>query len=269
MSQFFLYNYDSLVITVILFLLIIALNEVGFRIGRYVQLSDDSEVKALTGSIQGSILGLLALLLGFTFSMSMQRFDSRSEALINEANTIGTASLRVQLLPEQFQDQAAALLARYVDKRIAIGKIDLSHPVERDRYNKEIAKLQGELWALAVAATNADPRPVTSGAFVNALNDMIDSQGKRNALQQMQVPEVVLLLLFTVFIASGGMLGYSSGLSGQRVVAPTVMVAFLIALIVFIIIDLDRPKRGIIQVDQSSLLALQLGVEKSPEQLKY
>ncbi|WP_320837644.1 hypothetical protein [Zhongshania sp.] len=257
MAQPFLYNYDSLLITGILFLLIVLLNEVGFRIGRFVQHSTDSEVKTLTGSIQGSILGLLALLLGFTFSMSMQRFDGRSEALIAEANAIGTASLRVQLLPVQFQDEANALLARYVDMRIAIGKGDLSHALERKKYNQTIAALQSELWALAVAATNADPRPVTSGAFVNSLNEMIDSQGKRNALQQMRVPEVVLLLLFTVFIASGGMLGYSSGLSGKRVVAPTLMVSFLIAMIVFIIIDLDRPKRGLIMVDQSSLLALQ------------
>ena len=234
MAQPFLYNYDSLLITGVLFLLIVLLNEVGFRIGRFVQHSTDSEVKTLTGSIQGSILGLLALLLGFTFSMSMQRFDGRSEALIAEANAIGTASLRVQLLPVQFQDEANALLARYVDMRIAIGKVDLSHALERKKYNQTIAALQSELWALAVAATNADPRPV------------------------MRVPEVVLLLLFTVFIASGGMLGYSSGLSGKRVVAPTLMVSFLIAMIVFIIIiDLDRPKRGLIMVDQSSLLALQ------------
>ncbi len=257
MAQPFLYNYDSLIITAVLFLLIICLNEMGFRVGRFVQHSTDSEVKTLTGSIQGSILGLLALLLGFTFSMSMQRFDSRSEALIDEANAIGTAGLRVELLPEQFREEARILLARYVEIRIGIGKVDLSHAVERRKYNQDIAVLQNELWALAVMATNADPRPVTSGAFVNSLNEMIDSQGKRNALQQMRVPEVVLLLLFVVFIASGGMLGYSSGLSGARVMAPTVMVSFLIAMIFFIIIDLDRPKRGLIQVDQSSLLALQ------------
>ncbi len=263
MAQPLLYNFDSVLITGVLFLLIIVMNELGFHIGRFVQHTTDSEVKTLTGSIQGSILGLLALLLGFTFSMSMQRFDGRSEALIAEANAIGTASLRVQLLPEEFRAEANALLASYVDMRIGIGKIDLSHAAERNSYNRDIAALQGKLWGLAVAAPNTDPRPVTSGAFVNSLNEMIDSQGKRNALQQMRVPEVVLWLLFVVFIASGGMLGYSSGLSGKRVVAPTVMVSFLIAMIVFIIIDLDRPKRGLIKVDQSSLLSLQEAVPKS------
>ena len=105
-------------------------------------------------------------------------------------------------------------------------------------------------------AAHDDPRPVTSGAFINSLNDMIDSQGKRSALLQRHVPEVVLFLLFLVFVSSGGIMGYSGGLSGSRVLVPTLMVSFLISLIVFLIIDLDRPKRGIIQVDQSSMVML-------------
>ena len=103
-QQEFLYDYASIAITVTLFLLIISFNEIGFRIGRFVQDRTDTEIKTLTGSIQASILGLLALLLGFTFSMSMQRYDNRSQALISEANTIGTAILRVQLLPAEYQN---------------------------------------------------------------------------------------------------------------------------------------------------------------------
>jgi uncharacterized membrane protein (Fun14 family) len=73
----------------------------------------------------------------------------------------------------------------------------------------------------------------------------------------MHVPEVVLILLFVVFISSGGILGYSAGLSGKRVFAPIVLVSLLITLIVFIIIDLDRPKRGLIQVNQEVMIELQ------------
>jgi hypothetical protein len=169
--------------------------------------------------------------------------------------------LRVQLLPEAYQEKAARALQHYIDLRIAIGQIDLTRQDQRQQYNREIAALQNELWSLAILATNDDPRPVTTGAFVKSLNDMIDSQGKRNALLQMHVPEVVLLLLFVVFIASGGILGYSSGLTGKRVVAPIILVSFLIALIVFIIIDLDRPKRGLIQVDQNVMLELRQSVQ--------
>lgn len=93
-------------------LAIVIFNEIGFRAGRFIQGRTDSEVKTLTGSIQGSILGLLALLLGFTFSMSMQRYDNRSMALIDEANTIGTAILRVELLPQEYKKKANELFKR-------------------------------------------------------------------------------------------------------------------------------------------------------------
>ncbi len=256
-QQQLLYDFSSIAITATLFGLLVVSNEIGFRIGRFVQGSTDTEIKTLTGAIQASILGLLALLLGFTFSMSMQRFDGRSQALIAEANAIGTVELRVQLLPEQYREKAVRLLEEYIALRIAIGKLDLTRREERKQYDGQISRLQNALWSLAVMAAQDDPRPVTTGAFITSLNELIDSQGKRNALLQMHVPEVVLVLLFIVFIASGSMLGYSSGLSGRRVVAPTIMVAFLIAMIVFIIIDLDRPKRGLIQVDQGSMLLLQ------------
>jgi len=235
-------------------LAIVIFNEIGFRAGRFIQGRTGSEVKTLTGSIQGSILGLLALLLGFTFSMSMQRYDNRSMALIDEANTIGTAILRVELLPQEYKKQANELFKEYVDLRVAIGQLDLTKRAQRNDYNNKIANLQRQLWSLAIAATNVDPRPVTTGAFVKSLNDVIDSQGKRNALLQMHVPEVVLILLFIVFISSGGIMGYSAGLSGKRMIVPIVLVSLLITLIVFIIIDLDRPKRGLIQVDQTVMI---------------
>ena len=256
-EQELLYGYSSVVIAVSLFIAIIVFNEIGFRVGRFVQARTDSEGKVLTGSIQASILGLLALLLSFTFTMSMQRFDNRSMALIDEANAIGTGILRVQLLPDKYKNEANEYLKRYVELRVAIGQIDLTKQEERRIYNKQIADLQSKLWSLATSATNDDPRPVTTGAFVKSLNDIIDSQGKRNALLQMHVPEVVLILLFVVFISSGGMLGYSGGLSGKRVFAPIVLVSLLITLIVFIIINLDRPKRGLIQVNQAVMIELQ------------
>jgi hypothetical protein len=257
-----LYGYSSVLIAVMLFIAMVMFNEMGFRVGRFVQSRTDSEVKTLTGSIQASILGLLALLLGFTFSMSMQRYDNRSMALIDEANAIGTAVLRVQLLPEDFRADANKFFREYVGLRIVVSQLDLTRIEERNIYNEKIANLQNKLWLLAISATEVDPRPVTTGAFVNSLNDVIDSQGKRKALLQMHVPEIVLILLFIVFISSGGIMGYSAGLSGKRMIAPIILVSILITLIVFIIIDLDRPKRGLIQINQSVMIELLDVVEK-------
>jgi hypothetical protein len=257
----FLYPHSSLLIAGLLFLVIVLCNEAGFHIGRFVQEHTDSEIKALTGSIQASILGLLALLLGFTFSMAMQRYDNRSMALIDEANALSTALLRVQLLPQALQADARDMLRDYIDLRIAAGKLDTTRRQERDQYNERIAELQHRLWSLAIEATNQDPRAVTSGVFVKSLNDVIDMQGKRNALLRMHVPETVLLLLFIVFFAAGGMMGYSGGLSGKRIIAPVALVSLLITLIVFLIIDMDRPRRGLIQVNQEPMLDLRRYLE--------
>lgn len=251
-----LYDKNSIVITVLLFLLILVCNELGFRIGRFVQDRTDSEMKSLTGAIQASVLGLLALLLGFSFNISMHRYDSRNLALVEEVNAIGTAVLRTKLLPGRFHADVNSAFRDYVDVRIAMGRVDLTDFEQRNTYNRQVAELQARLWDLATAAAEEDPRPVTTGTFITALNNLIDSQGTRHALLQTHVPEVVLILLFIVFIAAGGILGYSSGLSGTRVVLPNALVAFLISLIVFIIIDLDRPRRGLIQVDQSYMAGL-------------
>ncbi|MBT8148815.1 MAG: hypothetical protein KJO24_02710, partial [Gammaproteobacteria bacterium] len=242
-TESWLYGYSSVVISAILFVLIIFANELGYWLGRFVQAKTDSEIKSLTGAVQASILGLLALLLGFTFSMSMQRYDQRSLAVIDEANAIGTALLRAELLPAAYQPQAKQLLEQYVSLRISVSTIDMTRASERAIYAEKMAVLQRVLWNIAIEATRQDANAVTTGSFSTALNQLFDSQGKRNALLQMHVPEVVLILLFMVFIASGSMLGYSSGLSGKRIQVPIVLISLLITLIVFIIIDLDRPKR--------------------------
>jgi uncharacterized membrane protein (Fun14 family) len=239
-------------------------NELTFRFGHAIQRNTDEEIKQLTGTIQGSILGLLALLLGFTFSMAMQRFDQRSFAVIDEANAIGTTLLRSHLLPSDQQKEAKALLREYIESRIAISKVNLVNKDERLTHNVQARELQDALWAVALKAAEVDSRPITSGSFINALNQMIDAQGKRNALLQMQVPESVMLLLFTVFLTTGCILGYSAGLGGKRVIAPTAVMALLIVLIVFIIIDLDRPRRGVIQVNQQSLFDLS-AADSEPE----
>ena len=149
-EQELLYGHSSIAIAITLFVVIIVFNEIGFQAGRIIQSRTDDEIKSLTGSIQASILGLLALLLSFTFSMSMQRYDNRSMALIDEANTIGTAILRVQLLPEHYQKEAHDMLREYVELRITIGKIDLTKRDERNKFNQQISDLQNRLWSLAV-----------------------------------------------------------------------------------------------------------------------
>ena len=253
-----LYQWSSLSISLALLVMMVVANECGFRLGRFIQKNTDDEVKSLTGAIQGSILGLLALLLGFTFSMSMQRYDSRVMSLVSESNAIGTTVLRAQLLPSPYDNQSLSLLERYIDNRIAISAIDITRDEERMAFDKNTQQLQKQLWDIAIQSVKIEPVAVTSGNYLTALNEMIDAQSQRNAFLITRVPDVVLILLFTVFLSSGAILGYSSGLSGKRVLAPTLLVSFLLSTIVFIILDLDRPKRGYIKVDQNNLKELKL-----------
>jgi hypothetical protein len=256
MNKEIMYNQNSVLIVFILFSLILIAYELCFRIGRHYQQKTDHEVKAQTNSIQAGILGLLALLLGFTFNMALQRFDSRSHAVIKEANAIGTALLRTKLLPHPFDSINHALLQQYVDLRLDISSVDLTMQDERVKLNRKTDVIQNEIWNNSIQAAELDPRPVTTGYFINSLNDVIDSRGERNAILQRHVPEVILFLLFVVFIIGGALMGYTSGLGQKRAYIPTVMFTLLIVLVVFIVIDLDRPKRGIIKIKQDSMMEL-------------
>lgn len=251
-----MYNVNSVLVVVILLAVILIAYELCFRIGRFYQRKTDQEIKLQTNTIQAGILGLLALLLGFTFNMALQRFDNRSYAVINEANAIGTAMLRTQLLPEPYDSITYSLFQEYVDLRLEISGIDLTRADERARINKETDDLQNVIWENSIKAAEVDPRPVTTGYFITSLNDVIDSRGERNAILQRHVPEVILFLLFMVFVINGALMGYSSGLGLKRAYIPTIMLTILIVLVVFIIIDLDRPKRGLIKVKQDSLIEL-------------
>jgi hypothetical protein len=251
-----MYNINSILLVTILFIAILLFYELGFRIGKYKQEGTDKVIKEQTTAIQAGILGLLALLLGFTFNMSLQRFDNRSQAEIKEANAIGTTMLRTKLLPEPFNTNAAHLMEQYIDLRLLISDVDLTRTEKRREYNRKTDKIQDELWQLASNAADIDSRTVITGYFITSINDMFDARGERNAKLESHVPEAILVLLFIVFMLSGAIIGYSSGLSLKRAYVPTVLMTFLIVLVVFISIDLDRPKRGIIKVKQDSMLEL-------------
>lgn len=251
-----LYDQSSILIAGVLLCAILAANEAGYRLGRWRRARFDIGVKAQTNAIQAAMLGLLALLLGFTFTMALQRFDNRSEAMINEANAIGTAYLRTQLLPEEQGEPARELIRDYVQLRIDASKLDLTEQTARRRAYDDVQRMQEAIWSIAVAAAEQDPRPVTSGLFIQSLNDLIDVYGERNAALSKHVPEVVLFLLFAVFIIAGAVLGFSGGLEGGRPLLATVAMSVLIVLVIFIIIDLDRPRRGLIEVNQDSMLDL-------------
>ena len=255
-----MYDQSSVLIASVLFASMVIAVELGYRIGRSAQASATESSRAQINAVQASLLGVLALLLGFTFSLSLQRFDSRSEAVVDEANAIGTAYLRTHLLTPAVRSQAQELLRHYVELRVQASGVALSSESERDALLANTGDVLAALWRNARQAVIEDPSPVTSGLYVQSLNELIDSLGRRDAALSRHVPEVVLFLLFGTFLMAGSVVGYASGVGGHRAAFVTYIMIALIVLLVFIIIDLDRPRRGLIEVSQKSLIELRRSV---------
>ncbi|MCC6206852.1 MAG: hypothetical protein IT488_01685 [Gammaproteobacteria bacterium] len=117
--------------------------------------------------------------------------------------------------------------------------------------------LEDQLWSQAVRAAKLDPNPVTSGLYIQSLNELIDTSGTRNAALNRHVPEFVLLVMFTTIVLMAATLGYASGIAGHRVTLAAFVLVILIALFVYLILDLDSPRRGVIQVSHENMLSLE------------
>lgn len=257
----FLRGLNTVAIAGTLFVLMVLAIETGYRVGlRFTRESSDA-ARSHVGAVLSSLLGILALLLGFTFSLALQRFDSRSVALVEEANAIGTSYLRAALLPEAIRGDAQKMLRDYIALRVEDSFLMLVEVEKRTALQEQTNRQLDALWRLAVAAAEQDPNPVRTGFFVQSLNETIDAYGLRQAALGRHVPVVVLFLLAGVFLMAGGVLGYSTGVAGHRPSLAAHLLIVLIVVLVFIIIDLDRPRRGLILVDQTSLIDLKKMVE--------
>ncbi len=263
----FMYDIDSVLIVAVLFVSMILAIKAGYRVGRGIKWSagDDKEsFKAHINMIAASMLGILALLLGFTFSLSLQRFDSRSVAVVDEANAIGTAYLRAQMLPVAVRGVVQQSLRDYLDLRVQSSVLTLVDRDAQQALHQKATRAQSALWRLALQVAEEDPNPVRTGLFIQSLNELVDNFGRRDAALDRHVPELVLLLVFATFLMAGAIVGYAAGVAGHRASFITYIMVGLIVVLVFVILDLDRPRRGQIQVSQSSLIELKAAIKAEP-----
>jgi hypothetical protein len=249
------YEVNELMIALVVIILLLLATEVGYRFGDRVPPGLTDSAKSPVLGISGALFGLLALLLGFTFSMSLNRFEQRKQLVLQEANAIGTTYLRAGLLPEPDRSAVVGLLRSYVDVRLDFynlrdDRAQFKNVVDRSE------KLQHDLWSHAVAVVPKNDPPVTTGLFIESLNDVIDLHSTRLAAMKNHVPEIVLMLLFLVAIMAALLVGYGCGLMKRRHTFSTTTMALLIALVITVIIDLDRPSRGLIRVSQESMIRL-------------
>jgi hypothetical protein len=238
--------------------------EVGVRLGmRHVDRSEEAAI-AHVSSLQSAVFSLLALLLGFTFFMAVSRFDARKSLVLEEANAIGTAFLRSQLLAPEPRHTAKELFRTYVSARLAFYDAGVD-PTLLEKANGEAAHIERQLWMLAATAAAQDPRSVQTGLFVESLNSVIDVHEKRQVAFENRVPEAVLYLLLAVAVVAFAFLGYGCGLSKRRRFVSNTLFALLIVFVIITILDIDRPRRGLITVSQESLIRLQTTLEHDVE----
>lgn len=253
----FMYTKSSVLIAVTLLVLMVLATRVGHRLGvRSTAIKNCAPCKEHIATLLSSLLGMLALVLGFSFSIALERHGSRSEAVVDESNAIGTAYLRIALLPQADQAEVQDLFARYLQVRLEESKLSLAQAAERQTLNLNANQLQMQLWNQAMKAAAADPNPVRVGLFIQALNEMIDAYGKRYAELNRHIPELVLLLLYGALIISGGMLGYSAGVSEHKPSNAVFVMLSLVVLLMYVVIDLDRPRRGLIVINQAPMESL-------------
>ena len=241
-------------VVLIVGLLLLVFAEVGFRSGLRLFVAKDEARKGQIGGIQGAVLGMLALLLGFTFSMAVSRYENRRDLVLQEANSIGTTYLRASFLPDAHKTAVEAKLRRYVDVRLDFYSAGID-ATKITAAETETATLQRELWAHTVAVAKEAPTPITA-TFINTLNDTIDLDATRLNALRARVPVAVWMLVLVVAAASCYASGYSAGASGARTSFSNVMLPLLIAVVVTLISDFDRPRQGMVGISQQPLLDL-------------
>jgi uncharacterized membrane protein YsdA (DUF1294 family) len=250
----FLYRTHEGVIGLVLLGLLLAATEVGFRLGRAAPRQEEA-TRSQISNIQTAILAVLGLLLGFTVSMAVSRFENRQKLVVEESNAIGTAYLRTQLVPGAEGAEMANLLREYVNARLESSSAgaDQKHA---EQARTRAGQLQDECWSRAVAFAQKEPRPLTAGLLLDSLNQMIDLESTRATAAANHVPETVIYVVALVSLFASVMVGYCYGTGKIRHTFSTTLLALAIVVVLLVILDLDRPREGLIRVNQRAMLQL-------------
>lgn len=239
----------ALLITMCLFFGILLFLEIGRRIGIRQRAQDPKGAGEGTGAVDGAVFALLGLIVAFTFSGAATRFDARRALAVEEANAIGTAYLRLDLLPTSAQPALRENFRRYVDSRLdTYRKMPNIEAVKAEL--AQSAKLQAEIWNQAMAAGRlADAPPAAAMLLLPALNEMIDITTTRTMTAQMHPPRVIYVLLFGLALASALLAGY--GMAGAKLRDWLHLLAFaaVMAVAFYVIFDLEYPRLGLIRID--------------------
>ena len=240
-----------------IFLGILICLEIGFRIGIDSSRKNHELAYEGTGTIDAAVFALLGLLLGFSFAGAMSRFEARRELIVREANAIGTAYLRIDMLPSDEQPQIRALFRDYLDARLhGIQLLQSGGPAGEEF--ARATELQTQIWNRALAASKNDSTQNSNRLLMPAINDMIDVTTSRMIAGSTRLPALIFLLLVTVALLSGLLAGYAMAKRKSRSWLHMLLYAAVIPITIYAVLDFEDPRSGLIRVDAADKALTQL-----------
>ena len=230
--------------------------EIGRRVGVRRAAREGEGARAGMGAVEGAVFGLMGLLIAFTFSGAAARFDTRRQQITEEANNIGTAWLRLDLLPTGAQPALRENFRRYVDTRIeAYAKLP---DIEAARVAlARSSVLQAEIWTQAAAASREGP-PAAAMLLLPALNQMIDITTTRTMTAKTHPPLIIYAMLVVLTLISALLAGYDMAAAKTRSWIHMLGFAFVMAASVYVILDLEYPRMGLIRLHSADHVLIEL-----------
>jgi len=230
--------------------------EVGYRLFGILNRSRAAAAQAASGEGWGYLasasLTLLSLLLGFSVSMAADRYEARRELVVEEANDISTTYLRSQLFAEPAASQLTAQLAQYARDRHAVF-MAREDPARIEEAQAVAEADQNRLWATTAKAIRQPGSEPLTAQFLVAMNAMIDVAATRHAAITSRMPPRIILVLVLNSIAGALLAGYTLGHAGKRYAVMSTVVSLMVAVTLLLILDLDNPRAGGIQVSEAPL----------------
>ena len=231
-----------------MFLGMLLLLEIGRRLGVRQLASDPETVKSRGGAVEGAVFGLMALLIAFTFSGAASRFDVRRDLVVEEANNIGTAWLRLDLLPVKAQPPLREKFRQYVDARLAFYNRLSDSEFGRAELARATA-LQIEIWKDAVAACRDSGSSTAPMLLLPALNQMIDITTTRTVAARTHAPLVIYVMLGLLLLAGSLLAGYGLAIGKNRNWFHASAFAVIMTLAIYVILDFEFPRVGLIRLN--------------------
>ena len=247
------YQIPTPVIGLFFAVILLAALELGYRIGLWRGRRKSESGKKDQGElVLTSMYALLGLVLAFTYAFTLSRADMRKQAVIEEANAIGTAFLRAGLVPEPSRTDLRKVLLDYAKTRVV--KVGMfSSPDQMRKTLASTLQAQSKIWPLTEQMVKSKPAGPVEVSIVQSINEVIDMHTKRLAVNLDRLPGVVLIMLLSLSCTSLAITGFSAGISGRINRFGLILLIFVLAFVMLIITDFDRPIRGFVQVSQQSL----------------